>query len=355
MPPDHSGVPSRYIIRGYLRRQDANQRALRDDVRDTLFDEWKAAYCRGKLRDDALDRLSSGFEHHLRQSGGFSVYRSIVQPTRAAPFRHRHSVSAFLGAPMTLGRNWWHGPEKASREPALMIDFCRMDFAPKRALFGLGFTGLVLTRHLLERIYERTEVSADAFEQLLHDHLDEFITGASLAEAAGLWLAGDSTFSRMTAVPYANGVMIVSNRILWGSSDDGEFGFRVAVPSGKMTSPFINRSSLITQLPDGRHLSSTAQIGVLTCGITYLDFASLRDEQLDYYYAFQALKEAIGQDYVAASIYCYIAPQLSQDHAVGVELPNSAAGRIARVRSLLSTWLETRDYDPMCLALPYEE
>lgn len=103
MPANHSAIPPRYIIRSYLRRQDADQKALRDNVRETLFDEWKDAYSRGKLREAAVDRLSSRFEHHLRQSGGFSVYKNIVLPTRAAPFRHRHSVSAFLGAPMTLG------------------------------------------------------------------------------------------------------------------------------------------------------------------------------------------------------------------------------------------------------------
>lgn len=355
MPADYSDVPSRFIIRSYLRRQDANQRTLRNEVRDSLFDEWKEAYARGKLKDPTLEVLSSGFEEHLQKSGGFSVTRKAILPTRAAPFRHRHSVSAFLGAATTLGRNWWEAPEKASREPALMIDFCKMDFMPKKALFGLGFTGLVLTRHVLERIYERTEVSTEAFERLLHDHLGEFVRGVALAEAAGLWLTGERTFSRMTAVPYANGLMIVSNRILWGNVDDGEFGFRIAIPSGKMTSPFISRSTLIDSLEEGRYLPPAAQAGVLTCGITYLDLTSLRGEQQDYYYAFQALADSVGPEYLNACVYCYAAPQLSQEQALGVELPENVSRRIERARLLLTEWLEAREYDPMCIALAYEE
>src|SRR5690348_1785142 len=117
MAADLPRVPAKYIIRGYLRKQDSDQRQFRERLRHEFLQEWKSAYGAGKLSDNSLEHLSTEFEAGLRASGAFSVHRNVSPPSRAAPYRHRHSVSGFIGAPMTLARDWSDETGITSREP----------------------------------------------------------------------------------------------------------------------------------------------------------------------------------------------------------------------------------------------
>lgn len=351
--PSRERRHSRYFVRDFLRQQNRTAGALKEAMGDRYFDEWKRSYNGPKLKSPALTVLAREFQEAMIGAGALEVASAVKQPSRSAPSRECHTVAGFVPMAVSLGRGWRQDSANTFKEACLLLELCRAEFTPKKVTFGVGYTGIGLTQHVLERIYERTEIDEASFTSLLHEHLFEYLAGVSLSEAGGLWQTSETGFSRITAVPYAHGLMIVDNRILFAEVDEGELGFRVQLPSAKQTQPYLSHSSRV-DTPEATFGTSRYQMAVLTCGRTYLDMQSLRDEQQDYFYAFEALRNGLDKATLLAMIYCYMGPQLAHESQLVIDVPDALKRKLERTKSLLGEWLVPEEYSPECFLLPFE-
>jgi hypothetical protein len=253
--------------------------------------------------------------------------------------------------PIGLGQGGVEPGRPPYLEQALYLRIIRADFRVKKATIGIGASGLVLTRHLLSRIYERTEVDHSQFASLIHDHIGELLTNLALAEAAGLWVVSGG--SRVTAVPFAHGLLILNTRLLLGSLGEGELGFHAEIPTFRMQEPYINSNFLIDEASLGGKLHFTPTSAL--CGTTYINLTTLSDAQTDYFYAFEALKEEAGVEAAQALAYIYFCPNLAHEKWGAFFLKDHLQPRSDRALKLLEAgWLKTNGEYPLACILPFD-
>jgi hypothetical protein len=218
-------------------------------------------------------------------------------------------------------------------------------------MLGYGTGGLVLPQHLLERVYERTEVEPKHFGAHLHVEVQDLLHGLGLAESVGLWVEGkddEGVGYRMTAVPFSNGLIIVNTRILFGRPEDSEFGFRLSIPSGQFHDSFINAGRLLDSVP-ATEAHPALQSILVAAGVTYFNVMTLSDAQADYYHSFQVLKNEFGDHLLACLATQYYAPRFPHEPNYVAELTHRGAKSVDRLRAMLkSGWLKRPRSLPVC-------
>jgi hypothetical protein len=219
-------------------------------------------------------------------------------------------------------------------EEAVLLKTCQSEFRRKRANFGFGTGALVLTQHLLERVYERTNSHHDNFTGLINSEFEDLLHGVALTIGAGLWIDGKDEHGkfRLGAVPYSQGLITLESRVIVANADNSELGFRLQLPSCETQMPFVNPTSVI----EGIICNSTSLRGIeVSCGVTYLRSEQLRPEQRRFMDGYAALKLAIGSDTLGQLSTFYCAPRFPHERPVPIELPESTAALLEHVRRLL--------------------
>lgn len=343
-------IPARFVIRDYLRAQRDSLGQFQSSTQEGMGQKWMTAY-RKPIRRARILELAGDFKDVCLKFGGFGFETRYEPPTRASPYREKGIVSGFFIKPMALGQNWLLSEAPSFTENAITVEFCKASFGSKRMSHGFGFTGIVLTQHVLERIYERTEVHRDHFENLIHSNLSEFIGGVSIAETVRLWNCNDDERTRVSAIPYSNGLMILRSRLLIAERDEGQLGFQVLLPSGRLVVPYIAPSIYVPEL-----LNTTGKLqgALLTCGVTYLDLGMLRNEQQDYYYAFKALQSEMSEDFMKQAMAANFAPRAPHETSEMPTLDHGYQSKVDKLGRLLKSFTKLETSDPVCCELPYD-
>jgi hypothetical protein len=350
-------LPPKYEVRDYLKQRVAKMETLGTATTDTLLKGWRDAYRSHSVSTETMRRFGEEYLEYLRIAGGFALGNDYTPPSKALPSKERVTSTGFLLDPVGLGQGWWGENPNPYVENAALLRLGIARFRRKKASVGIGIGCIVLTQHLLERVYERMEIGRNALGSLIEDEFNDLLQALALAELGSLWIRrieGDRA-CRVTAVPYSNGLMILNERLLLGDIEGGEFGFRLEIPSGRYQTPFINPARFTTDLGNGRYLDGILRSATITCGVTYLNALTLDRDESDYFYGFKALMDDVGEQTLNILAYHAFAPLLPHQQTQRFEPPPEIEGKIRRLSSLLNAgWLKAELSQPLCYLLPFD-
>jgi hypothetical protein len=351
-------LPAKYAVRDYLKKQGQKQSRLSSDAMDVLLDRFVGAYAKRRIDGDMLRAFAEEYSGYLAEGGSFSLQTAYTPPSKVSPHREHSLVKGYAVEPISLGQGWRGPDSKVYAENAALIRCHVGEFRKKKASLGHGFGGVALTQHVMERVYERTEVDWTALPSLIESELTSLLQALAIADLCNLWLDHIDEVGgyRFTAVPYSNGLMLANLRLLLGSYSEGDFGWRVQIPSGKIETPFLNNDWVIEELPDGRFLRDDNRPVSIICGVTYFNLMTLSDQEADYFHAYRALMDDIGDGLLDALSYFRFTPTLAHQRHPDLDLRRGGFGpKIDRLKSLLSEgWLKPKVTTPLCLLLPFD-
>lgn len=291
------------------------------------------AYASGRASGEKLLAAANFFKERVKKAGPFTISELYVPPSKAFPQRERHAICAFFMEPIGLAQ-----VDRAEANPyveeAVLLRTCQSEFRGKKANFGFGTGTLVLTQHLLERVYERTNAHHDEFMALINSELQDFLHGVALTVGAGLWIGGQDEHGkfRLGAVPYSEGLVTLEARVIVAEADRSELGFRLQLPSCETHMPFVNPTSVV----EGPICDSASLKAIeVTFGVTYLRSAQLRPEQRRYLDSYHALKTAIGAEILGQLAEFYCAPRFPHQMPTPIQAPESATVILEHVRGML--------------------
>jgi hypothetical protein len=350
-------LPARYAVRDYLRQQGQRMDALASDMTGVLLNRWRDIYLARGVTTETIKGLAQEYTAHMSDAGGFGFKGEHIPFKKVSPQRERVSVSSFMLEPIGLGQGWWGDGVAPYVENAALLRSARAQFGRKKAHVGVGMGCVALTQHLLERVYERDEVDKSQLGPLIEREVDDLLRALALAEVASLWIErlDEGAACRVTAVPFSNGLMVANERLLFGEYADGDFGFNIEIPTGRMHTPFVNDGKLIEDLGERRYLRGDARPIAVTCGVTYMNVLTLDQDESDYFYGLKALMEEVGFDSLSALAFFTYAPSLTHEHYPTFNLQERFQGKVARLRRLLNAgWLKAEAAHPICYLLPYD-
>jgi hypothetical protein len=143
--------------------------------------------------------------------------------------------------------------------------------------------------------------------------------------------------------------------MLFGTFSEGDFGFRVQIPSGRMETPFLNNDWVVDDLHNGTFLRGDNRPVATICGVTYFNVVTLNDQEADYYHSYRALLEDIGDELLGAFSYFQFAPTLAHQKHPDFDLRQRYGAKIERLKGLLDEgWLKPKVTSPICLLLPFD-
>lgn len=345
-------LPPHYAVRAYLRQQGSNVSKLLADASRMGWDCAETYRCR-IATTDKLEVASNRFKEEARSAGAFIIVETYIPPAKAFPQRERSSVSGFFMEPVGLRQvNRSNGTQYT--EEAVLLRTIQSVFRRKRASFGFGTGSLIITRHLLERVYERTEVHHADFTALINAEFADLLHGVALAIAAGIWIDAEDECGkfRVGAVPYSNGLVKLEARVLLAEPARDELGFRITIPSLKEDKPFVNPVGVI----QGTISSAPHLLGVeMPCGVTYLNITQLPASETRYLYTFEALKAELGTDVLDRLTDAYCAPQFPQERPAPIPISDRADDLVQTTRALLNELsLHPSRSAGLCLLTPSE-
>lgn len=350
MPQDFQ-LPSIYAVRRYVRERQESVRTLTKLISGEHVQGLRDHYSAGKMAAIKLETIANEHEAIFHAAGCFGVKRGHLRGSKAMPQRERHSVAGFFLTPIALGQGGAASGLKPYTENVLMLQVVQTYFAPKKAFIGIGASTLFLTQHTLERVYERTQIDHEQLTGLIHSEVESLLGNLSLADTANLWVLHGN--NRLTAVPYANGLLILNTRIVFGNADEGEFGFRIEIPKGRLQTPYMNNGMRLDDLAESSSGDFTPAATV--CSLTYLSLEMLGEAQSDYYYAFQALKDSISTDVISALAQVTFAPNMDHERWGGMDLSHEFDRLRARAQTLINKgWLKSDKIQPVGCILPFD-
>lgn len=351
-------LPAKYAVRDYLRKQGQKQDKLSSDMTEVLLNRFHAAYKKHRIDADALKSFADEYRGYLSEAGSFSLQTSYTPPTKVSPHRERATVAGYAVEPISLGQGWGGVQSDFYTENAALIRCHTGEFGRKKASLGQGYGGVALTQHVMERVYERTEIEWTALPALVERELTSLLQALAISEICDLWLdhVSDRVGGyRFTAVPYSNGLMLANLRMVFGTFADGDFGFRLQIPSGRIETPFLNKDWILEDLHEGRFLRGDSRPVSTICGVTYFNLVTLNDQEADYYHGFRALMDEIGEELLNAFSYFRFAPTLPHQRHPALDLRQRFGPRIQRLKGLLGEgWLKPNITSPLCLLLPFD-
>lgn len=349
-------LPPRYTVRDYLKQQQKRLAALSEEETTSLLSRFREKYRRQRVTSESLRALAEEYAEYLRDIGGFSIATTYTEPTKLLPHREKAEVSGFVLEPISLGQGWVDGQTQIYAENAVLLRSHVAQFRRKKATIGEGPACVALTQHLLERVYERTEIERTDLRPLLERETGDLLRALALAERASLWInhVQEDGVCRITAVPYSNGLLIANERYLYGDEQSGGYGFRSEIPSGRMQHPFVNSGRIMTCVEDRPILVGEIRPLIFICGVTYFSAVTLSDDQADYYYSFRALLDEAPNDLLDALARAEFAPSLAHEVSPDLSIASEHVPRMSRLERLLNSgWLKPKATWPSCLLLPY--
>ncbi len=350
-------IPAKYVVRTYLREREKIIEALGSLTTNVLIPRWREMYASGPATSAMLASIGVDFAEVMPAHGAFLPVVEHIEGTRHIPFREKLSASAFFAEPVSIGQGFAPSENRPYLEKAMMLRTVQIELKRKKGYMGVGFSSISLTQHVLERVYERKELNYQDFEQELHEDITDLMRGLALAECANVYVASavEGETYRFTAVPFKDGLMIVNNRLIFGDIGEGDFGWRVKLPSSEMETPFVNVRRLFKTVANDEYFSNSFTPTVVDCGVTYYNSITFNDQQADYYYAFQAAKEHVGHETLDEIARATYSPTLAHDRGKTMTPSDAFSKKIARLKVLLEAgWLKPKSRVALGYLLPYD-
>lgn len=153
----------------------------------------------------------------------------------------------------------------------------RKDYLEQRS----ALTGLAVTQHALERLYEREDCCQNDILQRVRDDVGCAAGTLAFATAAGVSLRGKLTdVGSSTVIPVGNGLLVVRNILVATSKGTSHTTRMVACKNGFLSTVVDHRRPRLVNIPP--LMGMEVQGHVVSMGITYLSEDLLHIEQKAY-------------------------------------------------------------------------
>lgn len=264
-----SSVPAKYIINTYFR--DIAARAL-------WFTEGKHP-CQIAIKSK---NPADGYEQGLVAAGNRVIRydrRRARKFDKATEFDCLYVQAERFLRTRDGGTNWVLANDAIvlRRSQAIVrankIDYCSVP------------AGIMLTRHTLERIYERKHLNHETFGDELKSMLSEVEMRFSFALASDLFVGGHANQVQAgTMIPVNDGLIIFKNtHVVLENRGDPCYGARI-MPSGHFNKPVISDSQFRGQTP---LWGTDAQTFIIAYGATFISDDLMNNEQRAYVVEFE--------------------------------------------------------------------
>lgn len=264
-------LPPHIAVKAWLREQrkvKANYRDWFDDVNET---QWR----NGKFVGPNLPEFAENYEKILRLSAAFSIKKEGDIGCLRLKAAKSYGISGVVLWPITIGVKR-ETPTSSFAEEAVLLSRVGMEFSRAKVVGHEAPLNVCVTRHALERMVERGA---------LHDHIAMSISRAcegisrDLAVILALGVVDErgqeGDWGRTAYVPYNDGALVVTNRLVAGPLYAQDFGWKYNFNKRKYSWSYLKKDLLVKDPRETVGLKNGAMVS------TWFVTTFLSSQQLD--------------------------------------------------------------------------
>lgn len=278
------------LVRQFLKRQRHRKQAYRDWFDHVYARDWATGNPKGQqihsMSLEYLDQLRNAGATDLRQAGS----PAKLKLRSASGF----DVSGFALWPIALGTSPGEVDEAFS-EQALMIVRLGASFTSKKVAAHEAPLAMGLTRHAIERMMERGALSSD-IDADLHKAAPHLLGDIALALAFSIakTAEGEPHWAGTAFVPFAGGMVIVTNRMMTSGRLNQDFGWRFNFTKRRYTWCYLKPDLMLDSPDRSMEMGGCAQLSTWFV-TTFVARNQLYPDQRAYLDAFSAWRNAMSE------------------------------------------------------------
>lgn len=296
------------------------------------------------------------FSNKLMELKAFALSTHQAPPRAGASFLERYEASGLVLRPVTLVQATAGG---AYEEACLSLERAAGVFKRKKAEVSLCPLAILITKHALQRLCERATVHHEEIHQFISARTEVLVERLAVVAASNLAIVevGEQGTVITSAIPWQNGMAVVSYRVVHCAAREFDLGFVIRIPKGGMQMPYINHAYLSKD--KGKTIFASIgkdQPAVFACVTTYLGASDLSEDQVEYCAHFRAFMELVGPEFSKALADDAAAGSLSHDNGSRLfEIDNPEIRRKAeRLDQILTRgWLRGGERCPQAVMQEY--
>lgn len=323
----------RVVTNRFFREQWQRKRALRARVDEIWEQDWKGALSH---KGDPRPKFADDFNAALDAAGGFGFSVSGDLNRTRISSTHVYRSSSYLLLPVSIGQRTDQSSSPYAEE-MVMLTRAGTQITGKKVIAYQAPLCLLLSRHFLERLFERGAVGPDVGTELQGDAVT---VARKLAFALSVGLAktefgdggGQSAF-----IPHRDGLIVFVSKILASHSFDENFGWKFDYARGKYV-PLYVKKDLIKDLAKSVEARAERKMFVQSWyAATYVSSSMLSSAQQKFVTNFEAVYGAVGTADIDSSFDLWFNPDFvfRRDKQCGFEITPELASAFDQVEQSL--------------------
>jgi hypothetical protein len=283
-------IGPRYGVRAYFRDLRRKTRDLAGPVSSDWFERACAA-TRRPMTPATIRGMVDDHERIVVDHGGFGFIESW-STVLGRPACHS---TGYVPIAARI-RNHPADGGKPYDEDVVLVRRLDLEASQAKIAYSMATAHLAITRHALERLYERARCRHDTFAETVRDELLRTLCGLAIAAAAdiGHVTPGRPADYHHHAIPFGSGLMILDGRLFADWNRDGPQRIPLAqnhlIKGGRSRArrPLLSRfNSMTVEHPEIRGESVWASRVFTTR--TYVDRANMTRQKAEYHEGFSRL------------------------------------------------------------------
>jgi hypothetical protein len=282
--------PSYRVVTDRLfREQWSRKKALRARIDEIWEKDWKTLPS-GKGGSQA--KFATDYEEALRAAGAFQFTESGDLNRTRLNATHTFKLRSYLLLPVTIGQRR-DGESAFYTEEMAMLTRAGADISKRRVIAHQAPLCLLYSRHFLERLFDRGNVSADITTQLNEDAVEiarklAFALSVGLAKTEFSENGGQAAF-----VPYRAGLIIFASKVLAGRTSDENFGWKFDFTRQKYSRPYLKADLIKDAAKSAEARADNKMLVQSWYAATYVSDAMLSQAQRKFVSDFEAVYSGV--------------------------------------------------------------
>lgn len=278
----------RVVANSFFRKQWDRKRAFRSRI-EAIWEDWKGA---STVKGDLRAKFAADFQAALEAAGGFEFAVSGELKRTRMNSNHIHRFSNYLLLPLSIGQRRDENSAPYVEE-MVMLTRVGAQITGKKVIAYQAPLCLLLSRHFMERLFDRGAAEPDIGSQLQADTLT---IARKLAFALSVRLAKTETGEdrgQSAFIPYGDGLIVFVSKILAGLSTDENLGWKFDFAKQKHV-PLYVKKDLIKDLARTSEARAEQRMFVHSWyAATYVGGSMLSSAQRKYAVDFEAVYDAL--------------------------------------------------------------
>ena len=316
-------VGPRYGVRAYFR----DLRHKTRDLAGPVSDDWFKRACAATRRTMTQSTIQDMIEDHARiivDHGGFGF---IEKWTTVLGKPACHSTGYIPIAARI--RNHPVDGSAPYDEDVVLVRRLDIEVSANKITYSMATAHLAITRHALERLYERGRCHQATFAQTVRDELLRTLSGLAIATAAEIGSVSPSKPAAYHhhAIPFGTGLMLFDGRLFTDWNSGGDHRMPLAqhhhIKNGKshFRRPYLSRFNSMT-IPHPEKPNDMVWASRVFTTRTYVDREDMTRTKTSYYKTFDTLLDRFD---FQPLLQAYFRPRPHEDQSpIEIDLPDEA-------------------------------